>query len=849
MKASLIIQLILQTLCPVLLTFMFCIASKYTRFNFLREKNRDQVYTRSNVHNSRYYIYQLLIGVAFGLVSMSCNFWNIRIGDAIINVRDASPITAGLLFGGPAGIIAGLIGGISRYFFGGYTQIACSLSTCLAGFYTAFVSHFLFDDHKPNFSISFATGVVMEVFHLSMVYITHPLDLIKASTVVKNCTIPLVVCNSLSVIAARVLYSFMTGERRFIKKEKSHISNIFQRYLFILVLIAFVVATTLLIFVQRGIAKDNSNNQLKLENEAIYESYQSEYGSIDIDYNQKIEHYIGIANNAGIVNDGSAMIAKESGKILSGAFEGKNILELLDVDTADELPIKMRKIEIDGTGYFAFAKLFDEIIIITVFKEDSALFNSWITIYIISFLEVFVFASIFIVAFMIIKKTVTDNVVTINRSLRQISDGYLETKVQVNDNIEFKNLSEGINKTVDSLNESIEKEKKRLNEDLLMAHEIQLSALPIVENAFPTHKEFDIYALMNPAKEVGGDFYDFYLTDKEKLAILVADVSGKGVPAAMFMMRAKSTLKSLSSQNKHIGDVFEEGNASLCEGNNNLMFVTAWQGLIDLETGEYEFANAGHNPPLIKHKNGQFEFLKSKVSLVLAGMNGMKYKSQIGKLEPGDTIILYTDGVTEAMNRDRKLYGEDRLLTFANLCEFRNMKEFCSKLREDIASFAGTAEQFDDITILGFRYIGFKSYKFTTDCVKISDITEITENTEAFLDEIGTNLREKTQILVAIDEIYSNIANYSYGDGVGPAEFTIEALRDADGIIMTFTDSGFPYNPLKREDPNIHLSAEEREIGGLGIFMTKKTMDDLVYEYSNDKNILKVKKFYNNVKK
>ncbi len=211
---------------------------------------------------------------------------------------------------------------------------------------------------------------------------------------------------------------------------------------------------------------------------------------------------------------------------------------------------------------------------------------------------------------------------------------------------------------------------------------------------------------MDPAKEVGGDFYDFYITQSDTLHFLIADVSGKGIPAAMFMMRAKTELKSLTEADIPLAEVFTNGNEALCEGNDAGMFVTAWQGSVDLQNGILHYVNAGHNPPLVRHGDGKFEYLRSKAGFVLAGMDGVRYKTQEWQLEKGDVIFLYTDGVTEATNASTELFGEERLLEAINRSEFTSMEELCAIMKKEVDAFVGDAPQFDDITMLAFRYIG-----------------------------------------------------------------------------------------------------------------------------------------------
>ena len=246
-------------------------------------------------------------------------------------------------------------------------------------------------------------------------------------------------------------------------------------------------------------------------------------------------------------------------------------------------------------------------------------------------------------------------------------------------------------------------EKERIGAELTVATQIQASMLPCIFPAFPERKEIDIYATMQPAKEVGGDFYDFFLVDESHLAIVIADVSGKGVPAALFMVIAKTLIKNHAQAGECPADVFTGTNRQLCESNDAGLFVTAWMGILDMETGEFTYVNAGHNPPLIRRKGGGFEYLKSRAGFVLAGMEGMKYRQASMTLEPGDMICLYTDGVTEATDTGNQLYGEERLQNRLNAEKEKTLEEILHGIKADIDVFVKGAPQFDDITMLVLR--------------------------------------------------------------------------------------------------------------------------------------------------
>ena len=321
-------------------------------------------------------------------------------------------------------------------------------------------------------------------------------------------------------------------------------------------------------------------------------------------------------------------------------------------------------------------------------------------------MQIVVFAALFIMIFILVKRLVVNNIYRINDSLSAITEGNLDTVVEVRSHVEFEDLSNDINTTVDTLKRYIADAAARIDAELAFAKAIQHAALPSVFPPYPGRKEFDIHAAMYTAREVGGDFYDFYFVDEDTLAFLVADVSGKGIPAAMFMMQSKTLLKSCAESGMPIEQVLTTANEKLCEGNDAGMFVTAWMGLLNVRTGLVTFANAGHNPPLVKRADGSWAYHKTRAGLVLAGMEGIRYRRFELQLEPGDTIYLYTDGVTEATNVEEKLYGDARLLALLNRMQGGSAREICEAVKADVDAFAGKAEQFDDITMLCLTWHG-----------------------------------------------------------------------------------------------------------------------------------------------
>ena len=309
----------------------------------------------------------------------------------------------------------------------------------------------------------------------------------------------------------------------------------------------------------------------------------------------------------------------------------------------------------------------------------------------------------------------------------------------------------------------------------------------------------------------------------------------------MFMMTAKTIIKDLAESGMAVNDIFTKANEKLCENNESGMFVTAWMGILDIPTGKMQFANAGHNPPLLKRANGSFEYLKTRAGFVLAGMEGVRYRVGELTLCPGDRLFLYTDGVPEATNTENKLYGENRLLDFMNQNAGVDAVALLPALKSNIDEFVGEAPQFDDITMLMFDFKPQQGGVHTvnkTFPAKLDALNDVLGFVEETLEGYECPMKVQTAICVAIEEVFVNVAHYAYGDGEG--DMTLDIGFDEESRTVTFrmADKGVPFDPLKKPDPDITLSAEDREIGGLGIFITKKTMNEVTYAYENGENIL-----------
>ncbi|MBO7345574.1 MAG: SpoIIE family protein phosphatase [Clostridia bacterium] len=790
---------------------------------------------------------QIIIGVLFGGASAFASSFGVEWLGAVVNVRDAAPLSAGLIFGAPAGIIAGLIGGLYRWFSvywgaGTYTRLACSIATILAGFMAAALRKWMFDNKKPNWAYGIFIAVACEVIHMILIFITNMDNSSYAFEFVKGATLPMILGNAFAVGFSIIVISFFSSEGFFRKKTAERIANTFQRWLLICIAVAFLATSVFTFVLQNGISK--------IETQEVFTTAMND---VEADIKgQSQEFIIEATKNRHVGSNGFVAVCDTNlNMVIDNEYNGLSISsiginppsEMLTRQTASKL--YTADIVNAETGYketymYVF-KFVDDYCIIAAMPEAEATFMRDASVYTSVFMQIIVFIALFVFIYVLIKRVIINNLRKVNDTLAQITGGDLNVTVDVRTNEEFASLSDDINSTVTTLKRYIAEAAARIDKELEYAKQIQLSALP---TNFPTSEEYNVYAQMIAAKEVGGDFYDFYKLNADTVAFLVADVSGKGIPAAMFMMTAKTIIKDLAESGMAVNDIFTKANAKLCENNESGMFVTAWMGILDIPSGKLQFANAGHNPPLLKKANGNFEYLKTRAGFVLAGLDGVKYRAGEIMLSKGDRLFLYTDGVTEATDVENKLYGEDRLLEFMNKNLSLGATKLLPKLKKSIDKFVGEAPQFDDITMLIFDYKFKKGEQMESKIfpAKTDSLSDVLAFIEQKLETFNCSMKLQTAICVAIEEVFVNVAHYAYKDGDGIVEFNITFDEESRKVTFQMIDSGIPFDPLKKEDPDISLSAEERNIGGLGIFITKKTMDNLSYAYENGKNILTMTK-------
>lgn len=381
--------------------------------------------------------------------------------------------------------------------------------------------------------------------------------------------------------------------------------------------------------------------------------------------------------------------------------------------------------------------------------------------------------------------------------------------------------------------------------ELDMATDIQRAMLPNNFPYFTKRNEFDIYASMDTAREVGGDFFDFYLLDDDHLCMAVGDVAGKGVPAALFMVSSKTNIARFAKSNKTPARILEAANREICSHNEQMLFVSVWLGILEISTGRLVCANAGHEYPAIMTGDKGFEVFKDTHGIVIGAIDDCKYQDYEIQLKKGSKIFIYTDGVVEATDKNKELFGQKRMLKALNKAKNFKPKDLLVAVREDVDNFANGEEQSDDITMLCLEYYGINK-----------GVTNLEMNLEAdisMLHEVQSSIRRQaelaehseevlTQLEIIVEEVFVNIASYAYAPHKGNVTIKAELIDNNEYIRIQFIDSGREYNPLENEDPDISASIEDRAIGGLGIYMTKQLVDSISYEYVDMQNVLSLTK-------
>src|SRR5215467_2897246 len=447
-------------------------------------------------------------------------------------------------------------------------------------------------------------------------------------------------------------------------------------------------------------------------------------------------------------------------------------------------------------------------------------------------------------------KTISRPIAELTQMTRRIADGDFNQRIDIPAKNEIGTLAASFNGMTRRLAESIEhlKEttaaKERIESELKIAHEIQMSMVPKIFPPFPDRKEFDIFATLVPAKEVGGDLYDLFFIDDDHLCFAVADVSGKGVPASLFMAVTKTLFKATAGNGGTPGEILARLNAEICRDNESCMFVTLFCAILNIRTGQVDYGNAGHNLPYYLHRDG-VSLLKNPGGRALGLVAQSPYASGRMILSPGEALLLYTDGVTEAMDSRNTLYSDQRLAQFLGTHRGSAPRQIISDLVSDVRHFAGAAPQSDDITVLALLYFGTEEkvrealeIKLTN---KVSELDRFNQTLAEFGRRHGLAPRVVHDLNLALEEILTNIISYGYTDN-REHEIRVSLSAQPGEVRAEVQDDGQPFNPLEVPEPDTTKPLEERAIGGLGIHIVRKLMDSLEYKRQGERNFLTIRK-------
>jgi sigma-B regulation protein RsbU (phosphoserine phosphatase) len=384
----------------------------------------------------------------------------------------------------------------------------------------------------------------------------------------------------------------------------------------------------------------------------------------------------------------------------------------------------------------------------------------------------------------------------------------------------------------------IKRHSDRMEQELNVGHDIQMSMLPLEFPAFPERSEFSLHATLKPAREVGGDFYDFFFVDDDHLCLVVGDVSGKGVPAALFMAVTKTMIKSQAADDPSPASIITRVNDDLSADNPASMFVTLFIAIVNTRSGDFRFTNAGHNPPYIL-RGDELECLDQRHGPIIGAVEGVAFREDGAALNRADTLLIFTDGVTEAMSPADELYSEARLE--ALLTKTKDTPEaLTDRIIDDVENYAAGAEQADDITILAYRAESQAdaSEVQTLQLSAAADLKEIERVNSEFQEfalarDVPSGPVQK--VCIVLDELLNNIISYGFDDDESH-EISVDVAVYPDHLLIEVSDDGIPFNPFDRIGPDVTLSVEEREIGGLGVLLVTEMMDEYHYQRHKNKN-------------
>ena len=650
----------------------------------------------------------LLIGVVYGACAIACTHIDLDIGiRSLIQLRDAAPLSAGLFFSPVSGILAGIIGAAERFIAGRVwyaevgTTVSDTVTTCLAGFLAAALNKWFFKAKRPSALFSALLGAVTELFHMYGILIFEPISSGFARYTVQTIAVPIIAFTSLAVALSSLAVRKVSGEKKYARRWRSvrdiPVAVRFQRGLLMVTFVVLVINFAISWDIQTDAAEEAATNEMGIlwhSAKMVFEEtgdFQQTGESLKKSHDSK--NWFLLADTDGYAKaiiTGIEYDAVPSDVDTIRGHTGEELFSMEMVLLSDE-PVMVYAEPLDDDHLLAVFCLSSEVYGV----RDGAMYENTLS-------DLLLFSVLYFLIIILTERLVVRNLGDVNVSLDKITHGQLNEQVKVYTSSEFTALSVNINETVTALRGYINAAEKRMEEELKLAAQIQDAALPKNFN-LPSEK-VELYALMTPARQVGGDFYDFFSIGPEKLCLVIADVSGKGVPAAMFMMRAKTAIKYYARSGNGPAELLEHVNNALCEDNDTDMFVTVWLGILDLKTGIMRCASAGHEYPALMHGDSGYEVVRYKHGMILASFENIKMKEYEIVLNPGDRLFVYTDGVPEAMNVNQEQYGLERMTQTLTTLKGKSQEEMLKGMLLDIQAFSGEAEQFDDITMLGMTY-------------------------------------------------------------------------------------------------------------------------------------------------
>ncbi len=456
------------------------------------------------------------------------------------------------------------------------------------------------------------------------------------------------------------------------------------------------------------------------------------------------------------------------------------------------------------------------------------------------------------IAIIVVLRRQMQSIGQFTRTARSIAAGNFNTPIPpTRDPNELFRLGKALDEMQTSLRTYVsdlsatQQEKGKIENELRIASGIQRSMLPKRYPPFPERDDLDIYGSLTPAREVGGDLFDFFIRD-EKLYFCIGDVAGKGVPASLMMAVTRSLLRIVCTEHSSPSRIMTTINNTLLETNDNNMFVTMFVGVLDLPTGKLRYCNAGHNAPLLLGGGtAQPAKLPVEPHLPLGVLQGMAYHSQETVLGAGDLLFLYTDGLTEAENKSHQLLGEQEMTATVARNHDGNAHDLVHSMLQLVKRHASGAEQSDDLTMLAIRYAGqhqqARPIARLTLTNKLEEISRLESFAETIGQELGIDLATVTKLNLALEEAVANVINYAYPPGT-EGQVEIVASATPSKLKVTITDQGQPFDPTAQRAPDVTLGVQERQIGGLGIFLIRNIMDSVNYERAGGCNVLTLRK-------